>query len=726
MTIIQKLRRGTFVFALIAVLTLLCGVAHADGLEVHFMDIDRNDGIVILCNGEAAFIDSGVYGFGLKAVDYMRALGVTHLKYYIGTHAHRDHVGGGAPIILAFSPEAVLQPHAGVGNLIIQCANTQEERAAAEAARYVNVSVGQTYEIGGASLTVLGPLTLRKFTSASDVQENYNSLILRLSYGENSFLLTGDAYASTLADINAANPGALKCDVFKNPHHNGTTKPETLAVTMPQYVVFSTSDKYQPSSTALCRVADIGAKALITSTAQNGHIIFRSDGHALSYTLTKGPDEVSLNKTELSLYEGKQESVTARMKPSQYKAVTYYSLDTSVATVDGSGKITGIAPGTAIVRAVTANGLGSDCVVTVLPISVKLNRDTLTLKHGASDTISATLQPSGTRGKTVAWTSDDPTVAAITSTGKVTGVAPGTTTVRATLQNGTQAVCEVTIEPVAVSGVTVSPYSATLTIGQTQTFTATVSPSNATDQSVVWSSDDESVVSIDQNGLATCVGVGQTKITATASNGKNRAVSVTVKPLYVASIAVAGDRDTILSGVAGKSTVQLAASIQPVDATIQDIEWKTSNARVATVDQNGLVTAVAEGSVTIYAVAKDGSRRQGTYRVTVAANRFERKAAVMEPGRVTVSAKTIRYEGDALRIDLFYANGMTEPVNLPMGGVLTFILPNGRQLPLTPLETGAQTLRRGNVSTYTIRLPLANYPFLTGLDLTACDATVMN
>ena len=74
--------------------------AAASELRVHFMDIDRNDGILIECDGEAAFIDSGTHDYGVKAVGYMQSAGVEKLTYYIGTHAHRDHVGGGAPILL--------------------------------------------------------------------------------------------------------------------------------------------------------------------------------------------------------------------------------------------------------------------------------------------------------------------------------------------------------------------------------------------------------------------------------------------------------------------------------------------------------------------------------------------------------------------------------------------------------------------------------------------------
>ena len=724
MPFIRKLRGAALALLVFAAFSALCGAARADGLEVHFMDIDRNDGILITCDGEAAFIDSGWYEFTLQAVDYMKGLGLTHIKYYIGTHAHNDHVSGASAILLAFSPEAVLQPHADVGKLIIDHAVTPEERAAAENARYINVSVGQTYTIGGAKLTVLGPLKLRKFYNADDGFENYNSLICRLTYGETSFLLTGDAYSSMLCDIEAVNPGALRSDVVKNPHHSHVPSVEELEICAPKYVVFSTSNGSLPNEKSLNRVANAGALALITASNQNSHVVFHSDGHNLTYTVANGPTEIILKNTEISLYEGKQASISLKVRPSNYKVVTYVSLNAAIATVDHFGRVTGVSPGTTVIRALAANGVCADCTVTVLPVAVELNKERLTIKHGDSGSLRTKLRPSGTRGLAVTWSSDDPAVASVASNGRVTGVAPGVTTVRATLPNGSQAACAVTVEPVAVSSVKIRPDGATVTIHQTQQLTASVSPKNATDQSVVWSSADESIALVDQNGFVTAVGVGRTKITATASSGKNRSVTVTVKPVYVTSVTLAADKDTIVAGVAGKNTMRLAASIQPRDATIQTIVWKTSNARVAAVDENGLVTAVGEGRATIYAVTQDGSRRQGSFRVTVAANRFERKAALLEPGRVTVSAKAMRYERDTLRIDLYYANGADQPATMPAGGVLTFILPDGRRLPVMPMEMGTRTLRCGSVRTITVKLPLAGYPYLAGLDLAECDATV--
>lgn len=138
----MKNRWMRFALHLAACICLLCALipaqaAGADGLEVHFLNVDRNDGILIRCGGEDVFIDSGLYKFGAVCRDYMRGVGVDDLKYYIGTHAHRDHVGGGSVILEAFDTGAVLQPHNVVKTAMLACVETEAERQAVEAANYV-------------------------------------------------------------------------------------------------------------------------------------------------------------------------------------------------------------------------------------------------------------------------------------------------------------------------------------------------------------------------------------------------------------------------------------------------------------------------------------------------------------------------------------------------------------------------------------------------------------
>ena len=174
---------------------------------------------------------------------------------------------------------------------------------------------------------------------------------------------------------------------------------------------------------------------------------------------------------------------------------------------------------------------------------------------------------------------------------------------------------------VAVTGVTLSQSSVTLDIGGTVTLTATVAPSNATDNTVTWSSSNTSVATVN-GGKVTAVAEGSATITASAG-GKSATCSVTVKKGTVAVTGITLSQSSITLDIGG--TFTLTATVAPSDATDKTATWSTSDAKVATV-KDGKVTAVAAGSATITAAA---GGKSATCSVTV-------NAATIEPTGITV------------------------------------------------------------------------------------------
>lgn len=144
---------------------------------------------------------------------------------------------------------------------------------------------------------------------------------------------------------------------------------------------------------------------------------------------------------------------------------------------------------------------------------------------------------------------------------------------------------------------------------------ATVGADDATDKGIIWRTDDENVATVDETGLVTAVAVGESTVTALAADGSGeKAVcQITVVPTMVESIAISGDLTTIKKG----RTLELAAAVAPATATNSALTWSTSDATVATVDKEGIVTAFLAGTVTITAAAEDGSGIAGTYTLTV-------------------------------------------------------------------------------------------------------------
>ena len=194
------------------------------------------------------------------------------------------------------------------------------------------------------------------------------------------------------------------------------------------------------------------------------------------------------------------------------------------------------------------------------------------------------------------WTSTDTSVATVDSSGTVTAKGFGCTTIVAEADERYD-VCTVTVVKTDVSSITLSSTSKTLETGDTVTLTATVSPSDATYPTVIWTSSDTSVATVDDSGKITAVAEGAATITAEA-DGEYDVCTVTVTDYadIVSDVSLSSTSETLDVG----DTVTLTATVSPNSAA--SVTWTSSDTSVATVS-GGKVTAVAEGAVTIIADA---------------------------------------------------------------------------------------------------------------------------
>ena len=170
---------------------------------------------------------------------------------------------------------------------------------------------------------------------------------------------------------------------------------------------------------------------------------------------------------------------------------------------------------------------------TNVPVNcVLLNKTSTTLTVGNTETLTATVEPANATNKAVTWSSDNSGVATV-SNGVVTAVTPGTATITVTAQGDStkSASCTVTVTAAAVpvTGVTLNKTSTSLYVGDTETLTPTITPDNATNKNLTWSSDDTSVATVDARGLVTAVSAGTATITVTTEDGaKTATCTVTV------------------------------------------------------------------------------------------------------------------------------------------------------------------------------------------------------
>ncbi len=256
--------------------------------QIHFLNQGRVDAILIVSNGEAMFIDSGYRQNGLKCIRYMKRMGITKLRYYVGTHAHKNHIGGAAPIIYAMRPEQVFIPHDGVKSAIIKYAAPGEERQVVESANYTVLSPGSVLSWNDLTLTCLGPLKIEKCSSGSG-RENYNSLILRIDRGNRQMvLLTGDTSSRILSRIERYQPGAIRAEVLKNPHHN-TAQPESILKKIAPKIV-AVCNSGRPSSTYRRRIFKLGSVFYAACRSGSGSFMLEDSGG--NWIMTENTDAI--------------------------------------------------------------------------------------------------------------------------------------------------------------------------------------------------------------------------------------------------------------------------------------------------------------------------------------------------------------------------------------------------------------------------------------------------
>ena len=258
------------------------GTAPAPGetLTVHFIDVGQADSALLLCGGESMLIDGGNAEDSSLVVSYLADLGVERLDYVVCTHAHEDHVGGLSGPLNTCTAGAVWSPvreysSKAFGNFI--------QYTQAQGLEPVCPPVDSTYSLGDAAVTVLGPRE-----DYSDT--NNTSIVLRVDFGETSFLFTGDMEQSAEADLIDAGCD-LRATVLKVGHHGSDTSSSYrfLREVLPEYAVISvgTGNTYgHPSADTLSRLYDEGAQVYRTDLL--GTIVAVSDGTSVTFTTGTG------------------------------------------------------------------------------------------------------------------------------------------------------------------------------------------------------------------------------------------------------------------------------------------------------------------------------------------------------------------------------------------------------------------------------------------------------
>ncbi len=326
---------------------------------------------------------------------------------------------------------------------------------------------------------------------------------------------------------------------------------------------------------------------------------------------------IKIDKTELNVEEGHTGSVTASVSPenADNTNISYKISNTDVATIDGDGTVTGVKEGQAVITATTAEGgFTAYCLVTVFHVAVhvtdiSMDRSTLELDEGTACTLSATVSPDNADNSEFIWSSSDSSIATVSSDGKVNAIKPGEAIIFATASDGgVKDSCVVTVKHVAVpvTGLTMLDSDIYLTVGDVYAAAARVEPAGADNRQILWEVEDQSVVSVDPEGILTALAPGHTVLKVTsAEGGFEGECSVTVEdaPTGVTGVEIAPAEITVREG----QSTRLEILISPSEATNRRYTVSSDNEDVASVSADGNVTSRSIGTATITVKTADGA-----------------------------------------------------------------------------------------------------------------------
>ena len=324
-------------------------------------------------------------------------------------------------------------------------------------------------------------------------------------------------------------------------------------------------------------------------------------GNAGSGDNTGNKASIRIDPTDLAINVNERKAVNVTLSNASEDQIVWKSMDESVAIVDTNGTITGIRVGQTQIVATLRNGAFATVNVTVkdptiYAQSIEFNPSTIHVRPGDRVPMKPIVTPANASIQDIDYESDDPSIATV-----INGVAEiyteGTTKVTATLNGKTAELTIISTSYIPATAVTITPSYIETHPNETVTLNAEVTPTNATDKTLTWTSNDTSIATVNDKGVVSALKAGVVKITAKSKDNVSDSATVKITNVPVQKITLNTSAQQINVG----SNYQLTATIFPSNATNKSIVWTSSDSSIATVDSNGIVTGVKAGAATITA-----------------------------------------------------------------------------------------------------------------------------
>ena len=378
---------------------------------------------------------------------------------------------------------------------------------------------------------------------------------------------------------------------------------------------------WESSDTRVVVVDDVGR---VTAKGPGmAFVIVRTEAGGMSYvkvTVKQPVSGILINFYEKTIYVRDSFDLKASVSPSgaSNREVSWESSNEKIATVSDTGEVLGVSAGTAIITVTTKDGeITANCVVTVREriTSMKLSHEEYRLGIDKSFTLSVIAEDKIITDQQFRWVSSKPSIASVNKNGKVTGHKIGYATITAYAQDGSgqDASCEVEIVR-PVTRVTLDKSYLTLLVGDTKELKVKVEPSNATYKGAVWTSTNNNVAMVDEDGVITALMAGSATITAEAqdNSGKKAVCFVTVNNRVPATSVILADKK--LTMIQGEQR-DVKPVLNPIAST-DGLTWSSDNNSVASVNKSsGRIKANATG--TAYITVMTDSGKTATIEITV-------------------------------------------------------------------------------------------------------------